>query len=244
MLENFTKNVHITPAMIVAIIILTALVCIITVVFVYAKKKELRNSDLEKAVVYYKTTDTKCLNCVYNYSIRCNHLCIAKLFPRTKECNDTYIEREITEELVPDTDPQIGLEILTQYLLGTNWVTENNDTIGQVNTSAIYDIIELYESKFNNNIKITDNKFADMKELVQKIKDKEADEKVKQEEEESDEIVDDYIDEEEVDKVEENKEGEKEVEVSKDSNTDESNKSENPSKDIFKIKPIFRSNKL
>ena len=58
------------------------------------KRKEKKLNETQDVIKYYKTTDSRCLNCSYGYNIRNNHICVNKLLPKSDMCNSTYQERK------------------------------------------------------------------------------------------------------------------------------------------------------
>lgn len=140
--------------------IVAVIMLLLAVTFVYAKKKDKKANEMSKVVEYYKTTDTRCLNCAYSCNIRNNHVCTSKLTPHTEECENTYKERESDDEVVK-TDPQVAMEILCQYFLGNDWKTDNCTSVKEINTVALIQIMEQYHSKKNENISLTKKIFKD-----------------------------------------------------------------------------------
>lgn len=143
----------------VAIFVLLCITILVVSILIQTKKTDTKMKDIKKSVSYYEATDTRCLNCAYGYNIRNNHICVAKLVSRTKECDENYLEKTKENELV-ETSPQIALEILTQYFLGSGY-SARADKVEKINTLALIDIMKAYESKENNDIMISKRRFED-----------------------------------------------------------------------------------
>ena len=70
----------------------------------------------------------------------------------TKEF-EAFLEKEIMTDdnkdniFSPPLDPQIALNILIEHFLGKDWYTPNPIGVKQVNTEAVYEILEKYPKK-------------------------------------------------------------------------------------------------
>ena len=169
--------------------ITAVIAALLVATFLYAKNKEKKLKQVNEEVEYYKTTDSRCLNCAYNTNIRNNHVCVSKLTPKTEECENTYKEKGEEGELVK-TDAQTALEVLTDYFLGTEWRGKETKSVKELNTMAMVEIMTQYISKNNNNIDMRKTRFSDFVSKDKEKDSKEEKEEKKEDKKENKDIID------------------------------------------------------